>query len=143
MKYLIFSVLLATVVYADHDHWQIQTAENLQSYREVCVTEHGITPEQIAKYKSWNFPDDEKTHVYINCIFNKMGLFDDKTGFNIDHLVLQLGQNQNKDEVKAKIEKCADKNENKDSAAVWAFRGMKCFIAENLPLVQTSLKKPA
>lgn len=63
-------------------------------------------------------------------------------GFNIDHLVLQLGQNQNKDEVKAKIEKCADKNENKDSAAVWAYRGMKCFIGENLPLVQTSLKKP-
>lgn len=92
-----------------------------------------------------------------------MSLFDDKTGnwirwqnvtniwlkkafpflgFNIDHLVLQLGQNQNKDEVKVKIEKCADKNENKDSAAIWAYRGMKCFIGENLPLVQTSLKKP-
>ncbi len=65
------------------------------------------------------------------------------TGFNVDHLVLQLGQNQNKDEVKVKIEKCADKNEKKDSAAVWAYRGMKCFIGENLPLVQTSLKKPS
>lgn len=72
---------------------------------------------------------------------NKMGLFTDQDGFNVDRLVKQLGQNRNETEVRTEILKCADKNPSKDDACVWAFRGFNCFKAAHLSLVQTSVKK--
>lgn len=77
----------------------------------------------------------------MRCILNKMGLFDDTTGFNIDHLVKQLGQNRNEAEVRTEVAKCADKNPNKDDNCVWAFRGFQCFKQAHLPLIQVSMKK--
>jgi len=70
-----------------------------------------------------------------------MSLFDDATGFNIEHLVKQLGQNRDEAEVRTDVVKCADKNPNKDDNCVWAFRGFKCFKEAHLPLIQTSVKK--
>lgn len=96
----------------------------------------------VTEYKKWNFPDDEKTRIYIKCIFTKMGLFEDVKGFNVEHLVEQLGQGRDKAETRTEVEKCADKNEAGDDKAVWAFRGLKCFKAAHLPLIQMSVKKP-
>lgn len=53
----------------------------------------------------------------------------------------QLGQGKNETLIKPDVEKCADKNLNKDHACAWAFRGFNCFKTAHLPLVQTSVKK--
>lgn len=110
-------------------------------YRPECASSLSISEDAVNEYKKWNFPDDEKTRCYIRCIFNKMGLFDDASGFNIDHLVKQLGQNRDEAETRTEVVKCADKNPNKDDNCVWAFRGFKCFKEAHLPLIQTSVKK--
>lgn len=123
------------------DDWKIQTHDNLSTYRPECASTLNIPENVVAEYKKWNFPDDEKTRCYIRCIFNKMGLFTDEQGFNVERLVKQLGQNRNETEVRAEILKCADKNEAKDNACVWAFRGFNCFKEAHLSLVQTSVKK--
>lgn len=129
-------------VYADDaKEWHIQTQENLVSYRPECASSLSISDEAVAEYKKWNFPDDEKTRCYIRCIFNKMGLFEDATGFYVDRLVKQLGQNREEAEVRTEVLKCADKNPGKDDACIWAFRGFNCFKAAHLPLIQTSVKK--
>lgn len=93
------------------------------------------------EYKKWNFSNDEKTQCYIKCIFGKMGLFDEKDGFDIERLVKQLGQGKNETVIRPEIVKCADKNQQKTDACQWAYRGFDCFKKAHLDLVQTSLKK--
>lgn len=121
--------------------WKIQTQENLVSYRPECASSLSIPDNVVNEYKKWNFPDDEKTRCYIRCIFEKMGLFEEATGFNVDRLVKQLGQGRNETQIRPEVEKCADKNPAKDNACVWAYRGFNCFKAAHLNLVQTSVKK--
>lgn len=120
----------------------MRNQEDLIKARKECMEAKKVSPELIEKYKKFDFPDDEITRCYIECIFEKFQLFDPKDGFKNDNLVAQLGQGKdNKDEVKADVEKCADKNEQKSDSCSWAFRGFKCFIAKNRPLVFDSLKK--
>lgn len=110
--------------------------------RKECVEEKKVSNDLLEKYKKYEYPDDEVTRCYIECVFEKFQLFEPKTGFLVDNLLTQLGQSkENKDEVKADIEKCADKNEQKSDSCTWAFRGFKCFISKNLPLVMESVKK--
>lgn len=121
--------------------WKIQTQENLEKYRPECATSLGISDDLVTEYKKWNFPNDEKTQCYINCIFKKMGLFDETNGFDVEHLVKQLGQGKNETEIRPEVVKCADKNPNKSTACAWAFRGFNCFKNAHLNLIQTSVKK--
>lgn len=123
------------------DEWKIQTQENLVSYRPECVSSLSIGEDLVNEYKKFNFPNDDKTQCYINCIFKKMGLFDEKEGFNVERLVKQLGQGKNETVIRQEVVKCADKNPNKSSACNWAYRGFLCFKTAHLDLVQASVKK--
>lgn len=128
-------------MYADEAEWRIQTHDDLIKYRGECVSTLGITEEQVAQYKKWVFPDDEKTHSYIKCIFNKMGLFADDKGFLIEHLVQQLGQNRDAEETRTEVTKCSKKELETDDEAAWAYKGLICFRNAHLDLIQSSVKK--
>ncbi|XP_055695430.1 general odorant-binding protein 99a-like [Lutzomyia longipalpis] len=121
--------------------WRIQTAEDLAKHRTKCVEELKIEESAVTEYKKWNFTDDEKTRCYIKCIFNQMELFSDETGYNVEHLVEQLGQTGDKEKVREQIVKCVDDNPNKDDKCTWVFRGFNCFKANHLSLIKQSLKK--
>ncbi|XP_030379770.1 general odorant-binding protein 99a [Scaptodrosophila lebanonensis] len=137
------AIFLCVVIgLASATEYKLRTAEDLQKTRKECAEANKVTEALIAKYKTFEYPDDEITHKYIKCIFNKFELFDDTTGFKVDNLVKQLGQGKDdKAALKADIEKCADKNEQKSDAPTWAYRGFKCFLGKNLPLVQAAVQK--
>ncbi|XP_055918813.1 general odorant-binding protein 99a [Eupeodes corollae] len=140
MKYLAIGILFTIFAFTTAQEYKIKTQADLANIRKQCVELKKITPEQVEKYKKFEFTDDEKTRCYIECIFDKFGLFNAKDGFKIENLVKQLGQNRNQTEVRAEIQKCVDKNEQRSDSCSWVFRGFKCFISKNLPLVQQSLK---
>merc|ERR1712232_106051 len=119
--------------------FRIQTGEDLGKYRGECVTQLNIPAEKVDQFKQWKF--EEGDACYIECILNKMGLFDEATGFNVDNLVEQLGQSGDKTEIRSKVEPCADKNTAKDDKCKWAFRGFKCFQTNHLSLIKTSVAK--
>lgn len=122
--------------------YKLRTAEDLQKVRKECAEANKVTEALVAKYKAFEYPDDEITRNYIKCIFNKFDLFEDTKGFKVDNLVAQLGQGrEDKTTLKADIEKCADKNDQKSNASAWAYRGFKCFLSKNLPLVQAAILK--
>ncbi|EDW35652.1 GL17379 [Drosophila persimilis] len=143
MKNAVAILLCAVIGLASAaDEYKLRTAEDLQTVRKECGEANKVTEALVAKYKTFEYPDDEITRSYIQCIFHKFDLFDDTKGFKIDNLVAQLGQGkEDKAALKADIEKCADKNEQKSSANAWAFRGFKCFLGKNLPLVQAAVQK--
>ncbi|CAD7014396.1 unnamed protein product [Ceratitis capitata] len=124
MKYIV-AVLLALFALAAAEEYKLRNQDDLLKARKECMEAKKVPAEHIEKYKKFEFPDDEPTE-----------------GFKTQNLIAQLGHNkENKDAVKADIEKCADKNEQKSDSCTWAYRGFKCFISKNLPLVQESLKK--
>ncbi|KAH9636879.1 hypothetical protein HF086_010660 [Spodoptera exigua] len=43
-----------------------------------CIKEHPLTIEDLSAFKSKVFPDGENAGCFSACIFNKLGLFDDK-----------------------------------------------------------------
>ena len=139
MKYLI-AICFAFMAVAAAEEYKLRNEADLNQARKECIEAKKVSPELIEKFKKFDFPDDETTRCYIECIFEKFDLFDPKDGFKINNLLAQLNSN-NSDETKAEIEKCVDKNEQKSDACTWAFRGFKCFISKNMPLVKQSLKK--
>ena len=140
MKYLI-AVLFACLALASAEEYRIRNSEDLMKARKDCVEAKKVPAAHIEKYKKFDFPDDETTRCYLQCILEKFQLFDVKTGFNQENLLKQLGQNKDANTVKTDIEACADKNDQKSDSCTWAYRGFKCFLTKNLQLVQDSLKK--
>lgn len=84
----------------------------------------------------WNIPDDSSMVMirrYVHCLLSTLGYFDDKTGFNVDHIMAQVEEIpylKNTAFQRPVFEKCADKNVNNDTADVWAFRGFRCLMDE-------------
>lgn len=120
----------------------MQSHDDLLKYRTQCVTKFAITEEQLNKYKAWNFEDNEQTRDYIHCIFGKMGLFDDETGFNEDHLLRQLTRNGGDEaETRTAIQACLTENATFEGNSLKAFKGLKCFGSNYSSLIQSSIKK--
>lgn len=86
-----------------------------------------VPEDNLNKYKMDNFANDEKTQCYVKCMMGKLVLFDERTGFNVERLVLQLGQDKRGIDTKATIENCADQNTPKTDACEWAYRLFDCI----------------
>lgn len=86
-------------VYAD-DEWTTKTKTDLIAARNACVTKLSVPEDALAKYKSWNFPDDDLTRAYITCIFKEFGLFCDHEGFHVDRLVFTREKFNQKSKIK-------------------------------------------
>lgn len=91
----------------------------------------------LAASDYWNDMPESSTLVsirgYVHCLLSNLGYFDDKNGYNIDRILLQLKQIQyfkNSAFQRSVLEKCADNNENNDPPEVWAFRGFRCMMEE-------------
>ncbi|XP_052862705.1 general odorant-binding protein 99a-like isoform X1 [Anopheles cruzii] len=137
-KYVV-AVLIVSLVQVSAE-FVVQTRDDLLKYRGECVKSLGVSDELVEKYKSWNFPEDDTTQCYIKCIFNKMQLFDDTNGPNVENLVQQLAHGRDAEEVRGEINKCTGSNTD-GNICHWAFRGFQCFQKNNLSLIKASVKK--
>nr|QGW50693.1 odorant-binding protein 29 [Propsilocerus akamusi] len=134
MKVFIAIFALIAVTSAE---FQVQTSEDLQKYRVECATENNIPAESIEHYKEWKF-EDAHAACYINCVFRKMQLYDNDSGFLVDNLVAQLTHGK-PDGIRASVEKCTETTETDNCQK--AFKGFVCFSKSNLGLIQQSVKK--
>uniref|UniRef100_A0A0K8UV06 General odorant-binding protein 99a n=1 Tax=Bactrocera latifrons TaxID=174628 RepID=A0A0K8UV06_BACLA len=148
MKTVIALCLLLAVTSAEY---VVKNEENLQQFRRECATELKVPAEHIEQFRKWQFPNDSVTQCYLKCVFEKFGLFDAETGFNVEHIHQQLqgaevappGDADHDDVIHDKIAACVDTNEQGSNACEWAYRGGVCFIKENLQLVKHSVKPQA
>ncbi|KXJ69324.1 general odorant-binding protein 99a [Aedes albopictus] len=135
----LFIAVFAVIAVAAAD-FTVSTTEDLQRFRNECVSSLSVPADYVEKFKKWEFPEDDTTMCYIKCVFNKMQLFDDTEGPLVDNLVLQLAHGRDGEEVRTEVMKCVDKNTD-NNACHWAFRGFKCFQKNNLSLIKASIKK--
>ncbi|KAH8419117.1 hypothetical protein KR222_005596 [Zaprionus bogoriensis] len=157
MKVLILLLTLALAAANEHDHHEhhhhgaehtanyvVKTHDDLVKYRELCATQVHATPEDVEKYRKWQFADEEKTRCYLKCVFEQFGFFDAEHGFDVHKVHVQLaGGHANadhSDDTHQKLTECAGNNAEGSDACTWAYRGGMCFMRQNLPLVQHSVK---
>lgn len=154
MKVFLLLLALTTLVLADehgHEHghhhgaehtgdYVVKTESDLLTARNECAKEvGGISSEDIEKYKKREFPDEEKTRCYLKCVFHKFGLFDDEHGFDVHKLHVQIEDNaqvDHSDETHQKIANCVDNNSQGSDPCTRAYRGVTCFVRNNLQLVK-------
>lgn len=150
MKVFLLILALTTLALADDHHghhhgaehtadYVVKTEEDLLKARTQCVSEVGVSAEDIEKYKRREFPDEEKTRCYLKCMFEKFGLFDEEHGFDVHKLHVQIEDNANvdhSDETHQKIANCVDNNSQGSDACTRAYRGVTCFVRSNLHLVK-------
>jgi hypothetical protein len=100
--------------------------DDLALARRECVAELGIPTDIVQEYKNKVFKPEGKTPCYIRCVFTRLGIFDEKSGFNLDYYVKQLGR----DGAAGDVRGCFDNTG--DDTCNWAFRGFQCFGRKGL-----------
>jgi hypothetical protein len=105
----------------------LKTPEDLGVARRECVAELGIPATTVEEYRNKVFKPEGPTPCYIRCVFRRLGLFDDKSGFIIDNYVRQLGRG---DGVVDEVRGCFD--HTGEDTCFWAFRGFTCFLRKGL-----------
>uniref|UniRef100_A0A1A9WB60 Uncharacterized protein n=1 Tax=Glossina brevipalpis TaxID=37001 RepID=A0A1A9WB60_9MUSC len=127
----------------EHDDYVVKTRDDLIKFRDECSNKLNVPAELLEKYKKWQYPEDDVTKCYMQCMFEKFEFFDEKQGFDVHKIHLQLvgahGPVDHSDETHEKIAKCAAKKPEDTNACAWAYRGGVCFINSNLQLVKSSV----
>ncbi|CRK95617.1 CLUMA_CG009075, isoform A [Clunio marinus] len=122
MKLFIVAALLIVAVQGDY---VLKTLDDLQTARKECILENKVPQELVAEYQKRIFKEEGVTPCYIRCIFTRLGLFDEKTGFITENYLKQLGRG---DTVKDGVVGCYD-NTGTDTC-LWAYRAFTCFTKQ-------------
>ncbi|CAD7085060.1 unnamed protein product [Hermetia illucens] len=134
MKFFVASCVLLAVASAQ---WAPKTGKEVAQIREDCVKEENV-PESLAEgLKKFEYPDEEPIRCYVKCVSAKLGVWNDETGFDADRVADQVKQDRNKDDIKAEVEKCIDKNEQNSDKCTWAYRNLKCVMDKKLLQVES------
>lgn len=100
----------------------LKTKDDLMKMRKECIAELKIPETLVAEYQKRVFTPEGVTPCYIRCVFSRLGLFDDSTGFLTDHYLTQLNKGET---VRAGVTGCYD-NSGTDKC-LWAYRGFICL----------------
>lgn len=110
----------------------------MKKARLECETEQQVTEEAVEQHGMGQTDDATKLECFANCMFTKLGMFDDTNGFNVDRSVVLFGQslpsNKNLDIIREKTVKCNNPKSESESACAWANRSFQCFMKEGLSL---------
>lgn len=71
----------------------------------------------------------------MRCMLDKMGLFDDASGFHVDHMVKQLSGGEIDSEIKSAVDECVGENPHDINACTRAFLAVQCLRGDNLELI--------
>ncbi|KAH8271316.1 hypothetical protein KR018_006389 [Drosophila ironensis] len=107
-----------------------------------CGEKVHATPEQLKRFKNFDFSNDALSPCFIACIFEKLGLFHSEHGFDVHKVHMQLaganGHVDHSDETHQKIADCANGHKEGDSCAQ-AYHASMCFKNANLRLLPHSV----
>ncbi|XP_037951521.1 general odorant-binding protein 99a [Teleopsis dalmanni] len=138
MKSFIISLcFIATFAAADH-----LNMERLMASREQCKAEFNIGPHYIEEYivTHHEYPNDSFMPCYIQCVLQRMGVFDPYKGFDEQYLVNMLHEyGADEDVMKAHVHSCNDGNKLKTDTCLWAQRFFECFLHKHPNLGKTIL----
>ncbi|TDG48237.1 hypothetical protein AWZ03_005412 [Drosophila navojoa] len=133
------AVVLATVAVGQVSaKFTLRTHEDAVQAHEECQEKYNVPEDIYEQYLNYVFPEHRRTACYVKCFVEKMGLFDEKKGFNEKAIVAQFTAQNFKDleSVRHGLEKCIDHNEAESDACTWANRVFSCWLPINRHVVR-------
>ncbi|XP_039971222.1 general odorant-binding protein 99a-like [Bactrocera neohumeralis] len=131
MKFFIVILAVIALAYAK-DEWVPKTEAELAVIVKECLKDFPLSNEQLQKYATYQYPDEEPIRKYMLCTAKRVGFFSEHEGYHADRVAKQFKIDLDEAEIVAIAEGCADKNVEGSSVDVWAYRGYKCVIASKI-----------
>ncbi|XP_039971098.1 general odorant-binding protein 99a-like [Bactrocera tryoni] len=131
MKFFIVILAVVALAYAKDD-WVPKTEAELDAISPECLRDFPLSKEQLQKYTSLVYPEEEAIRKYSLCITKKLGFFSEHEGYHVDRVVNQFKIDLDEAEVAAIAERCTDKNVEGSSVHVWAYRIHKCLMTSKM-----------
>lgn len=115
----------------------LEHQRTLRAARKQCMESLDLTVEDALQHGLQDFSQYGKTKCLPKCLFEKLEIFDETNGFDVDctteRFFLAL-VNRKKELIRERAVKCADKKLQSANACEWAHRGLQCFTAKGLTL---------
>lgn len=102
-------------------------------YTTECAKSLSISIDELGRYQPTNLTgaieNDSTAQCYSKCIAERIGIFDDKEGFNLDTYIKTSDKVYNETEIRQKFENCAKENpRNSKNICQWYFHGLECIL---------------
>ncbi|XP_055850712.1 general odorant-binding protein 99a [Episyrphus balteatus] len=128
----IFLVVLALVGAVLAEEWVPKKLNDIKEIRSECLVSNPLSADQLTAMRNLVYPDEEAVREYLLCVCKKWEIFCEHEGWHVDRIVKQFKLSLDEAEATRIAEGCADKNEQKSSAAAWVYRGHKCLMASKI-----------
>lgn len=109
------------------------TKADVQRYDDLCGAEKNVPADRIAEFKKNQFGDDQLSKCHIECVAEKMQIFDKSEGLLFGNLVrqlLELNPGKSESELRDQAKKCTETRS--EDFCDWAFVGFSCLQLKGL-----------
>ncbi|XP_054744682.1 uncharacterized protein LOC129249082 [Anastrepha obliqua] len=114
MKFYVFLIALFGLVFAEEQLKSIPR-EEFTKYRLECLIENPKASEYFVEILNFGYPDVPEVNAFMDCVAEKLGLWDFKTGQpNVDRVAALFSADPNNAEDMDIIKNCAVKLEEED-----------------------------
>nr|QYL00038.1 OBP11 [Eupeodes corollae] len=131
MKLFAAVFALCMVALASSAAFQDKTEDDFFKASAACAEKLKIPASLLEKLQQFEYPDEELVHEDIKCVFSTLELFNDKTGYNVEHVADLYKDKANAEELIPILSNC-NKNPTNEPAAKWAYKGFQCIMASKV-----------
>lgn len=120
---ILFAALFAHIN-ADYEE---KTEDDFLSAGERCFQRERLAAPYQRRFDTFDYPDEEPVHRYVHCIWTELKLWNDRTGFNVEHIAA-LYRDKANTEVLVPILSDCNRNAQNEPSLKWCYRAFKCVL---------------
>ncbi|XP_054730877.1 general odorant-binding protein 99a-like [Anastrepha obliqua] len=124
---LAFIVFLFTFDAFSAADFEEKSEDDFLSASERCFEREHLPSSYQRRFDNFEYPDEEIVHRYVHCIWKKLELWNDRTGFNVEHIAA-LYRDKANTEVLVPILSDCNRNAQNESKLKWCYDAFKCML---------------
>ena len=124
----VFIVLFACIILGSADDWKPKSKEEALQIREECLKLNNVPEPLVEKVKKFEYEDEESVRCHIKCTAEKVGVWDNVKGYDVDRLYDQVVIKEEVATNKDDLKKCIDDKHDGEDDCTWAYRNFKCML---------------
>lgn len=94
--------------------WKPHTVDELLGFRKVCIEKTKLAAEDVENLKTFTYTESMKP--YLGCFARETGIWEEKTGFNVNRAVQQYKFDLPEDKVREILTKCISENKKEGAS---------------------------
>nr|WDE30504.1 odorant binding protein 2 [Neoceratitis asiatica] len=107
--------------------YEEKTEDDFLTASERCFQRERLAATYQRQFDNFIYPDEEPVHRYVHCIWTELKLWNDRTGFNVEHIA-SLYRDKANTEVLVPILSDCNRNTNNEPILQWCYTAFKCVL---------------